>query len=88
HPPQYSPEHRSQVREAQAVQLEKPGGLDEVGQQANRTYRLSTGRAATRYEQRERNQNRVKSVEKTNRDLLARQGRQFPRQVERRRRNP
>ena len=88
HPPQYSPEHRSQVREAQAVQLEKPGGLDEVGQQANRTYRLSTGRAATGYEQRERNQNRVKSVEKTNRDLLVRQGRQFPRQVERGRRNP
>ena len=48
HPPQYSPENRSQVREAQAVQLEKPGGLDEVGQQANRTYRLSSGRAATR----------------------------------------
>ena len=88
HPPQYSAENRSQVREAQAVQLEKPGGLDEVGQQANRTCRLSTGRAVTVYEQRERNQNRVKSVEQTNRDLLARQGRQFPRQVERRRRNP
>jgi len=74
HPPQYSPEHRSQVREAQAVQLEKPGGLDEVGQQANRTYRLSTGRAATAYEQRERNQQRTQSVDRTNRDLLARQG--------------
>ena len=74
HPPQYSAENRSQVREAQAVQLEKPGGLDEVGQQANRTYRLSTGRAATVYEQRERNQERTQSVDRTNRDLLARQG--------------
>ncbi len=74
HPPQYSAENRSQVREAQAVQLEKPGGLDEVGQQANRTYRLSTGRAATVYEQRERNQQRTQSVDRTNRDLLARQG--------------
>ena len=74
HPPQYSPENRSQIREAQAVQLEKPGGLDEVGQQANRTYRLSSGRAATVYEQRERNQERVQGVDRTNRDLLARQG--------------
>ena len=74
HPPQYSPENRSQVREAQAVQLEKPGGLDEVGQQANRTYRLSSGRAATAYEQRERNQQRAQSVDRTNRDLLERQG--------------
>ena len=74
HPPQYSPEHRSQVREAQAVQLEKPGGLDEVGQQANRTYRLSSGRAATVYEQRERNQQRAQSVDRTNRNLLERQG--------------
>ena len=74
HPPQYSPETRSQIREAQAVQLEKPGGLDEVGQQANRTYRLSSGRAATVYEQRERNQERAQSVDRTNRDLLARQG--------------
>ena len=73
-PPQYSPENRSQVREAQAVQLEKPGGLDEVGQQANRTYRLSSGRAATVYEQRERNQQRAQSVDRTNRDLLDRQG--------------
>lgn len=74
HPPQYSPEHRSQVREAQAVQLEKPGGLDEVGQQANRTYRLSSGRAATVYEERERSQQRAQSVDRTNRDLLERQG--------------
>ena len=74
HPPQYSPENRSQIREAQAVQLEKPGGLDEVGRDANRTYRLSSGRAATVYEQRERNQERVQGVDRTNRDLLARQG--------------
>ncbi|MYH32141.1 MAG: hypothetical protein F4018_17960 [Acidobacteria bacterium] len=78
HPPQYSPENRRQVREAQAVQLEKPGGLDEVGQQANRTYRLSSGRAATAYEQRERNQERAQSVDRTNRDLLARQGERTP----------
>ena len=74
HPPQYSPDSRRQVREAQAVQLEKPGGLDEVGQQANRTYRLSSGRAATVYEQRQRNEERAQSVDRTNRDLLARQG--------------
>ena len=75
HPPQYSPENRSQIREAQAVQLEKPGGLDEVGQQVNRTYRLSSGRAATVYEQWERDKRqRALSVEGTNRYLLARQG--------------
>jgi hypothetical protein len=78
HPPQYSPENRRQVREAQAVQLEKPDGLDEVGQQANRTYRLSSGRAATVYEQRERNQERAQSVDRTNRDLLSRQGQRSP----------
>ena len=78
HPPQYSPETRSQVRDAQAAQLEKPGGLDEVGQQANRTYRLSSGRAATVYEQRERNQQRVQGVDRTNRDLLSRQGERVP----------
>ena len=78
HPPQYSNENRSQIREAQAVQLEKPGGLDEVGRDANRTYRLSSGRAATAYEQRERNQQRAQSVDRTNRDLLARQGERTP----------
>lgn len=78
HPPQYSPQNRSQVREAQAVQLEKPGGLDEVGRQANRTYRLSSGRAATAYEQRGRNQERAQSVDRTNRDLLARRGERAP----------
>ena len=41
HPPEYSPEHRSQLREAQAVQLEEPGGLDEVGRQADCVYGLS-----------------------------------------------
>ena len=78
HPPQYSPENRSQVRQAQAVQLEKPGGLDEVGQQANRTYRLSSGRAATVYEQRERNQQRTQSVEQTRRDLATQRGQRAP----------
>ena len=74
HPPQYSPETRRQVREAQAVQLEKPGGLDEVGQQANRTYRLSAGRAATTYEQRERNQDRAMGAEQTRRALAGAAG--------------
>ncbi len=78
HPPQYSPENRSQVRQAQAAQLEKPGGLDEVGQQANRTYRLSSGRAATVYEQRERNQQRTQSVEQTRRDLATQRGQRVP----------
>ena len=74
HPPQYSAENRSQVREAQAAHLEKPDGLDEVGRQANRTYRLSSGRAATVYEQRERNQERAQSVEQTRRSLAAERG--------------
>ena len=74
HPPQYSPENRRQVREAQAVQLEKPGGLDQVGQQANRTYRLSAGRAATTYEQRERNQDRAMGAEQTRRALAGAAG--------------
>ena len=74
HPPQYSPENRSQVRDAQAVQLEKPGGLDEVGQQANRTYRLSAGRAATTYEQRERNQDRAMGAEQARRALAGAAG--------------
>ncbi len=78
HPPQYSAEHRSQIREAQAVQLEKPGGLDEVGQQASRTYRLSSGRAATQYEQRERNQQRAQGIDRANRELLERQGERTP----------
>ena len=78
HPPQYSNENRSQIREAQAVQLEKPGGLDEVGRDANRTYRLSSGRAATAYEQRERNQQRAQGVDRANRDLLERQGERTP----------
>lgn len=43
HPPQYSSENQRQVREAQAVQLEKPGGLDEVGRQADRTYWSCSG---------------------------------------------
>lgn len=78
HPPQYSPESRRQIREAQAVQLEKPGGLDEVGQQVNRTHRLSAGRAATITEQRDLNQERASSVQQANRDLLARQGERTP----------
>ena len=78
HPPQYSNENRSKIHEAQAVQLEKPGGLDEVGRDANRTYRLSSGRAATAYEQRARNQQRAQGVERTTRDLLARQGERTP----------
>ena len=37
HPPEYSIENCRQLREAQAEQLEKPGGRDEVGAQASRT---------------------------------------------------
>ncbi len=78
HPPQYSPENRRDIREAQAAQLEKPGGLDEVGQQANRTYRLSAGRAATTYEQQQRNQDRAMGAEQTRRALAGAGGERVP----------
>ena len=74
HPPQYSIENRRQMREAQAEQLEKPAGLDEVGAQASRTHRLSAGRAPTLYEQQQRNQDRAMGPEQTRRSLAAAAG--------------